>query len=311
MTQTYIGFDFGGTTIKHGVVDVDGHILTKAAIPTPKDQASILTAVSTIVAQYRKDYPEACAIGISMPGIVRKDGYLITAGAIQCLYQTDFGHLVEQACGLPTTVENDANAAAIAEQWLGAARGVHDYLCVVLGTGVGGGIVINDQIYRGGHGMAGEFGWMITENYDLTTDLERHSLNATSAVVDGLCRQYTRAKRQLDPDFPRVYDARQLYAAAAGGELLAQGMLNQFYADIALGLIDLIAAFDPELILVGGGISANADFRAGLAAAVSDLKRRHKSLARIQPVIDTPVKPTQLKNDAGLLGAVYQTFHRS
>lgn len=305
--SNYLGFDFGGTTVKYGIVDDFGKILTKDAFDTPKQRDEIIQKVTTI-AKAAQNTHNVMSIGVSMPGVVQANGYLTTAGAIKCLYETNFKTLVETATGLQTTIENDANAAAIAEHWLGAAQGISNYLCLVLGTGFGGGIVINHQVYRGGHGMAGEFGWMVTKDYQLTRDIEQSSLNVTSAIVDGLCLQYTKAMREVNTDYPRVRDARVIFQAANKGEQLAKIILTQFYYDLATGIIDLIAAFDPEVILIGGGISANSDFIKGLENAVNDLKRRHKSLARLAGVIDTPVRAAGLSNDAGLIGAVYQSM---
>lgn len=305
----YIGFDFGGTTIKPGVVNEKGEIIEKTAFPTPKSRDALLDSLMKTIKDYQQRY-QISAIGISSPGIVQSDGRLMTAGAITCLNGVNLKPILEKQTNLPVSIENDANAAAIAEHWIGAAQGVNDYLCLVLGTGVGGGIVINGQIYRGRHGMAGEFGWMVTKNFSLTENMENKSLNATSAVVDGLCLRYTKAKRQIKPRFRRVKDARIIFKAASDGDKLAQSMLEEFYHDLSVGLIDLMACFDPELILIGGGISASAEFADGLITALSDMKTRHKSLYRIRTELDIPVIPAKLSNDAGLIGAVYQSFHK-
>ncbi|MFP9075389.1 ROK family protein, partial [Enterococcus faecalis] len=95
-----------------------------------------------------------------------------------------FKTTLEECCGLTVSVENDANAAAIAEKWIGNAQSFSNYLCLVLGTGVGGGIVINDQVYRGAHGMAGEFGWMVIDALPSTGNSEEVSINRKAAVVD-------------------------------------------------------------------------------------------------------------------------------
>lgn len=306
----YVGFDIGGTTIKHGVVDEKGQIIVQSATETPEQRDEFITELADIIHDYQHDY-QIEAIGVCSPGIVQKDGYLLTAGAIKCLYGVNLKHELENRVGLTVTVENDANAAAIAEHWLGAAIGIDNYLCLVVGTGFGGGIVINGQIYRGGHGMAGEFGWMLTKDLDFTEDIEKKSLNVTSAVVGGLCYQYSQAKKQVQPDFKTIKDARIIFRAAHEGEKLAQMILNQFYYDLATGIVDLTASFDPELILVGGGISANSEFIENLQYAVDDLETRHQSIHAVKETAIAPVKPAKLLNNAGLIGAVYQIFHKN
>ncbi len=280
-------------------------ILEKSALPTATTAPAILNDLHQVIESYTEKYqPEG--IGVSIPGIVQKNGFLTTAGAIRSLYGFDLKAALMKLTKLPIHIDNDANTAAIAEQWIGSARGCENYLCLVLGTGFGGGIVINDQIYRGAHGMAGEFGWMVTKEIDLTQDLEAKSLNQSSAIVGGLCRQYTLARQQIEPDYPGTQDAREILTAAKQGEKLARVTLDNFYYDLGIGIIDLMACFDPEVVLVGGGISVNQEFVTELVATVNDLKMRHQSLNRIHDLIDIPVKPAKLVNDAGLVGAAYQ-----
>ncbi|MFD1465837.1 ROK family protein [Lapidilactobacillus mulanensis] len=304
----YVGFDIGGTTIKHGVVDESGQIIVKSSIETPQERDLFITTLADLVKTYQLKYAIE-AVGVCTPGIVQKDGYLLTAGAIKCMYGVNLKTELEKQINLSVTVENDANAAAIAEHWLGAAVGIDNYLCLVIGTGFGGGIVINGQIYRGAHGMAGEFGWSITQDIDLTKDLEEKSLNVTSAVVGGLCYQYSQSKIQVDPTFKPIKDARIIFEAAHNGETLAKIVLNKFYYSLATGILNLTANFDPEVILIGGGISANQEFNENLQAAVKDLETRHRSIHAVMDQAIAPVKSTKLLNDSGLIGAVYQIFH--
>lgn len=306
----YVGFDIGGTTIKHGVVDETGKIVVQAAVDTPSDREEFIELLAKIVKQYQAIYSIE-AVGVCTPGIVQKDGYLLTAGAIKSMYGVNLKHELEKRTDLTVSVENDANAAAIAEHWLGAAVGIDNYLCLVIGTGFGGGIIVNGQVYRGGHGMAGEFGWMVTKDYRLTEDIEESSLNATSAVVGGLCHQYSLAKQQVDPKFKTIKDARLIFEAAHNGELLAQTILHQFYYDLALGIVNLISCFDPQVILIGGGISVNEEFNENLQAAIQDIEVRHRSVCTVKDVAVAPVKPAKLLNNAGLIGAVYQIFHKA
>lgn len=192
--QHYIGIDVGGTTIKYGLVDHAGQIQAQGAVPTPLNKNDFLEQLTKIVTDYQAQATDLAGIGISMPGIIKNNGFLVTAGAVRSMIGVNLKAEMEQRTNLPTNVENDANAAAIAEHWLGAAQGIENYLCLVLGTGFGGGAIINNQLYRGAHGMAGEFGWMLTHDLDFTRDLEDASLNKSSAIVGGLCHTYTLAK---------------------------------------------------------------------------------------------------------------------
>lgn len=308
--QHYIGIDVGGTTIKYGLVDHAGQIQAQGAVPTPLNKNDFLEQLTKIVTDYQAQATDLAGIGISMPGIIKNNGFLVTAGAVRSMIGVNLKAEMEQRTNLPTNVENDANAAAIAEHWLGAAQGIENYLCLVLGTGFGGGAIINNQLYRGAHGMAGEFGWMLTHDLDFTRDLEDASLNKSSAIVGGLCHTYTLAKQQLDPEFERVIDARVIFQVAAAGEKLAQMTLDKFYYDLATGILNLIVCYDPEVVLIGGGISANPTFIHDLNAALTDLELRHVSVSEVKDQTIAQIKPAKLMNNAGIIGAVYQAMQR-
>lgn len=308
--QYYIGIDVGGTTIKYGLVDQAGHIQNHQSVATPLAKPAFLQQLTDIVQGYQARQSEIMGLGISMPGIIQNNGFLLTAGAIRSMVGVNLKAEMEQRTQLPTNIENDANAAAIAEHWLGAAQGIENYLCLVLGTGFGGGAVINNQLYRGAHGMAGEFGWMLTKELNLTRNLEDASLNVSSAIVGGLCHNYNLAKREVDPAAPWLTDARAIFMAAEQGEHLAQVILNQFYYDLATGILNLIVCYDPEVVLIGGGVSANPEFIKHLNAALADLELRHHSVAAVKSKAIAPIKPAKLQNNAGIIGAVYQVMRR-
>ncbi|WP_125709998.1 ROK family protein [Lacticaseibacillus porcinae] len=301
--HNYVSFDIGGTTIKYGLVTGIGEILAHDAVPTPSDRAELLGVLSSVVKQYADQHPQA--IGISVPGIVQRDGFMITGGAIDCLYECPLGELVSTATGLPVHVENDANAATIAEAWLGAAQGVKDYLLLALGTGIGGGIVINGEVFRGAHGMAGEIGWNVTHEVDWTDDLEASSLNFHAAVVSGLVRRYNASLKRVDHDADEVVDARDIITLAHQGDAIATPIYHDFIVDVGIMCCNLFATLDPELILIGGGISANDQFIADLQAMVDELETRHTGLSHVKARVLGKVVAAGLRNNAGLLGAVY------
>ncbi|WDF82860.1 ROK family protein [Lacticaseibacillus pabuli] len=320
----YLGFDIGGTSIKYGVVDEKGTIVERGSFETAKDdgmaepdksvqksesqltaeRAANIDGMIKVLDQYKDQYTIA-GIGIDAPGIVRSDGYMITGGAIDSFYEFPLGETIAARSGLPTKVENDANAAAIAERWLGNARGVSDYILLALGTGIGGGIVINGKVFRGAHGMAGEIGWSVTHDPDFTQDLEAASLNFSAATVMGLVRRYNASLKQFDASAPEQRDARKIIALAHKDDQIAAPVYRQFLQDIGIMVLNLLGTFDPELVLIGGGISANETFEQDIHAMVEELLGRHESLNRIRHRVLGTVRMAGLRNDAGLLGAVY------
>ncbi|MCM8607254.1 MULTISPECIES: ROK family protein [Lactiplantibacillus] len=294
----YIGIDIGGTSIKCGLVDGNGHISRKVTRTTATTKSDIMADLVAMVQELQTDGPVA-GIGVSMPGVVQSDGFLTTAGAVTAFEQINLRDELQAQTKLPVIIENDANAAAIAEQWLGVAQNVPNYLSLVLGTGVGGALIINNQVYRGAHARSGEFGWMVVDDDDI--DIEMGTLNFRGATVIGLIRRYN----QFSTD--TVNDAREIFKRAAAGETLAEHVFHSYYYSLAKGIINLMVAFDPEIVVIGGGISANETFMTNLNATIADLHANHNSIKQLKLA---PVVPARLRNDAGMIGAVYQLIKR-
>ncbi|MFD1392290.1 ROK family protein [Lacticaseibacillus jixianensis] len=300
---TFVGFDVGGTTIKYGLVAATGEILAHGAFAT-QEAAETVDQMVEVVKGYQQAHPIA-GVGVDAPGIVTKDGYMITGGAIASFYEYPLGATLADRLHLPVKVENDANAAAIAERWLGNAQGIDDYVCLVLGTGIGGGLVLNGQVYRGSHGMAGEIGWSITHDLDFQDDLEAVSLNYSASVVTGLVRRYNLSLQHYDPKAKPEPDAAQIIALAHEDDMIAQPIYSQFLSDVVVMLMNLIGTLDPERILIGGGISQNETFMADLQARFDEYIARHKGLNGARQSFSYKIMPAGLRNNAGLIGAVY------
>lgn len=307
----YIGIDIGGTFIKFGVIDEVGKIIEKSSIPTKHDKEKLIFDITNLINQYKKKYPLILGIGVSAPGIITKEGEFVTAGSIRPLYGVNLKKEIELRCNVPTNIENDANAAAIAEQWIGNAKEIENYICLVLGTGIGGGIIINNDLFQGTHGMAGEFGWMLIRSYPLEGNLESASWNQRASVVGGLCYQYELAQKKMGTYKKTINDAREIIRKSETGDLIAKEVLKKFYQDLSVGIINLISSFDPEVILIGGGISENSDFMSNLNNSVDASIGRHESLSYIKNKGIARIIPTKLKNDAGMIGAVYQIHKNS
>ena len=208
----FIGIDVGGTAIKYGVILRTGEIVKKGQMPTIHEKEKFLQSITALIESLQQDAVIE-GVGISAPGIIQKDGTMITAGSIKPLYGINLKLELEKRVKLPVLVENDANAAAIAEKWIGNAQEVANYLCLVLGTGVGGGIVINNQVYRGAHGMAGEFGWMVIDQLPEEGNIEESSINKKTAVVGGLIRLYNLSGAAVPGIFPTILYSFQIPAA--------------------------------------------------------------------------------------------------
>jgi len=291
--QYYVGFDIGGSSIKYGLLEENGEISKKDEFKTPSDKDEVLDKMVEVVSTFIKDY-EVKAIGLSVPGVVEEDGYLTTAGAIKCLYGINIKEEIAKRTGLFVHVENDANAASIAEKWGGAAQGVANYLSLVVGTGIGGCLVVNNEIYRGAHARAGEFGWMLLDNNQ--DDLNLSTMNLQAATIIGLLRIYNLKSGE------KINDARVVYDRAEEGEYLAQTVLAKFHRKLAQGILNVAVVFDPAMVVIGGGISANKTFLKELQRAYKQLQNEHSALVDM----DFPeIVPAKFENEAGIIGAVY------
>lgn len=300
----YIGIDIGGTSIKYGLVDSQGQVSETGKCRTDHSLAGLIDSIKEIVKKYQENV-RIEGVGVSAPGIIQADGYMTTGGAIRELYGVNLKELVSEAVGLPVAVENDGNAAAVAEQWTGNAKGKKNYIVVVLGSGMGGGIVINNEVYRGAHGMAGEFGFMVTKSVS-GEDVEASSLNKTASVIGGICYQYN----LISGEKP-VYDAVQIMAKAEENDAKAVEVMDNFYHHLSIGLMNLISSFDPEVVLIGGGISANETFMPRLKQTIHEMESKHGSISGLMNKTFADVLPAKLKNNAGLIGAVYQLHKHS
>lgn len=301
----YIGIDIGGTFIKFGIVDKEGNIIEKSSLPTNHEKEVFVLEIIGLIERYQEKYPEIAGVGISAPGIIQKDGKMTTAGSIKSIYGINLKKEIESHCGLPTNVENDANAAAIAEKWIGNAQKFQNYICLVLGTGIGGGIIINGNLFQGSHGRAGEFGWMMLRKFPEEGNIETASFNQRASIVGGLCYQYQLALERIGVH-EEVTDARQILRKAEAKDPLAFEVVSAFYEDLSAGLVNLISSFDPEAILIGGAISSNPSFFAELHRVFNRTVERHESLDYIKDQGIAQIIPTKLMNDAGMIGAVYQ-----
>lgn len=291
--QYYVGFDIGGSSIKYGLLDENGEISKKDHFKTPSDKDQVLDKMAEVVSAFTKDY-KVKAIGLSVPGVVEENGFLTTAGAISCLYGINIKEEIEKRTGLFVHAENDANAASIAEKWGGTAQGIANYISLVIGTGIGGCLVVNHEIYRGAHARSGEFGWMLLD--DNQDDLNSSTMNFQAATIIGLLRIYNLKSGE------KISDARTIYERAEKGEYLAQTVLTKFHRKLAQGILNVVVSFDPSVVVIGGGISANPTFLKDLQLAYKQLQNEHGALVDM----DIPqIVPAKFLNDAGIIGAVY------
>ena len=264
-----LGLDFGGTKLAAGLVDPEGGTL-RAALKRPTPEGGAVESLEAMLALARELLAAApgpvAGVGINFGGPVDA-----AAGVVRLSHQVagwegvPLAARVEAALGLPAALENDANGQALAEQRYGAGRGQDDLVYLNLGTGVGGGVVLGGRLYAGAHGQAGEFGHMVVRPDGPRCTCGRRGCLEALCAGPAMGRRAREALEGLPPAEAAAsalarraggvsaVTGRELTALAAEGDAPAERIMGGVLADLALGLANLIAAFDPGLIVLGGG----------------------------------------------------------
>ena len=310
MKEYAFGIDLGGTTAKIGLFTTSGALLEKWEVATDTSNAGehILENLAAAVLGKMKEQniqPEQVeGVGIGVPGPVLDSSIV----PIVCANLGGWGERNVSAQlsglldGLKVLVGNDANVAALGEIWMGAAKGAKNAVMVTLGTGVGGGVVVNGKVIDGVHGAGGEIGH-ITVN--------RHETAVCGCGKRGCLEQYSSAtgvvrcmKKLLDenPDTPCVlrgteFAAKDVFDAARNGDALAAREVDEMSDTLGMALANIASTVDPEAFLVGGGVARAGD------VLFAPLNKHFQEYA-FKSCRETPIKQASLGNDAGIYGAV-------
>lgn len=303
-----IGIDIGGTRVKAGVVDLDGHVLERVSRDTPTTSpAAVLDAIGDIVARLRQNH-HVTTLGIGAAGFVDATQSTVLFSPHLAWRHEPLRDAVQRRTRLSVLVDNDANAAAWAEWRFGAAQNEEAMICLTLGTGIGGSLVIDGRPHRGRFGIAGEFGHMIVVPGGRACECGNHGCLEQYASGNALIRDARAAvergedygKRLLervDGDLEQV-NGLVVCALAREGDEDAIGSLEEVGSWLGIGIANLAAAFDPGLFVVGGGVS-DAD---GLLLEPARAAFRRTLTGRgFRP--EALIVRAHLGNDAGMIGA--------
>ena len=300
-----VGVDVGGTKIAAGVVDDTGRIVEKLRKASPTtDELSLLEAIREVVGELRTRH-DITAVGVGAPGFIGADRRTVLFTPNLPWRDEPLAELLERVLDLPVLIENDANAAAWAEFVFGAGTGVPDQLLLTLGTGVGGGLVLGGEIYRGGHGVAAEVGHLTVVRDGIPCGCGRHGCLEQYASGSALVREARsaaatgRAPALLEAaggDVSLVTGAMVTEQARAGTPE-AVALFEEMGEALAVGIGSLIAVLDPSLVMLGGGVSEAGDLI--LAPTTAALDRELTGGAH-RP--GPEIRLAALGNDAGLIG---------
>jgi glucokinase len=305
-----IGVDVGGTKVAGGVVDEHGTVLASNRRSTPaEDPAGTRDTIAEVAAELAREHPEATAIGIGAAAWIDAAGSTVLFAPNLAWRDEPLRDYVSKQVGLPTVLENDANVAAWAEFRFGAARHADDSMVMItVGTGIGGGIVLNGKLWRGANGIAGELGHiqMVPEGHPCGCGrlgcLEQYaSGNALVRFARAGARQEPERGAQLlelAGGDPLKITGRQITEAARAGDGVAKDAFAQIGYWLGVAMTDLAQAFDPQVLVVGGGVIDAGDLLMGPTQQTyaDQLKQRGRF-----PVAD--VVAAQTGSTAGVLGA--------
>ena len=299
----YLGVDLGGTNIKAALVNSEGEILCEANTPTnlPRPAEAVCDDIAALCLQLAEG-KDVAGVGVGCPGTV--DGGTVLYSNNLDWHDFAMEEYLAQKTGLPVAVGNDANVAALGEQWRGGGRGFDNIVMVTLGTGVGGGIIMNGKILTGENGAAGEIGHITVNPKETLTCgcgckgcLEQYS-SATGVIR--LAKERLEASdkpSELRKFADDEIGGKEVFDAYKAGDELAAEAVDEFAAYLGMGLGNVASVVDTQAFVIGGGLSKNGPI-------VIELIKKQYEKNVMFALKNTEFRLAELGNDAGMYGAV-------
>ena len=297
--------DLGGTHLRAALVDDTGRILKQLKQETPKGDSAdcIINALANAAEQWSDEKQRVVATSIMVPGAVDSDkAVVLQAPNLPSLVNFGLKAALEQRLGWPVFLENDANAAAVGEMWLGAARSCRDVMSVTLGTGVGGGLILDGKLWRGSHGSGGEIGHTTVDPF---SGLRCKCGNTGCLELFASATAIVRMTRESLSQFPETrltsveLCAKRVYEAGREGDELALDVFKRFGMYLGIGLANIINLIDPQIIVITGGAANGWDLFAG------EMYRQVEERAFRATAQQVRIARAECGDNAGLLGAAW------
>lgn len=301
----YIGIDIGGMSIKAGAVAGDGKILEKYAVKTPfDDKDALCEAILESVRGLLKKLPGGEmpeGIGIGAPGVCdRENGILVYANNIK-YDNANIREYLNRHFDVPVLIENDANCAALGEYY--ASGSADNFVFITLGTGVGGGIVINRSLYLGTNGAGAELGHHVTHADGRLCNCGRRGCWEAYASVSALIELTRAHSAEIGLLEQTEIDGRTAFDLARAGNAAAQKVRDMWIGEVAAGVVNMINIFQPDEIVIGGAISNEGDTLLNPIREAAERDGYAEGQESIQP--KTQINISRLKSDGGIIGAAF------
>ncbi|MEK6337226.1 MAG: ROK family protein [Acidobacteriota bacterium] len=305
-----IAADLGGTHLRVATVDEGGRIHFRLKQNTPRAETPevIVDALVSAARTCEEQSPDADvrAVSVVIPGLVNvATGVIVRVPNVGGLDGFQIVEVLRQRLGRPVILENDANAAAVGEMWQGAGRGKRTLVCLTLGTGVGGGIILDGKLWRGVTDTAGEIGHSSVEVFGPPCNCGSRGCLEVYASATGIVRMTREALSKHPHSILREkaeLTAKEVYRAGVQGDELALEVFHRMGMYLGVGLANLVNILNPELIVIGGGVAGGWDLFA------KDMNEQIATRAFPVPARHVKVVPAECGDDAGLLGAAWLGF---
>jgi glucokinase len=310
-THYALGIDLGGTKTAVALVSTEGAILHRLTEPTVQTGSEagitqILHLVRDILDETGVAQADVLGVGIGLPAVIDQRTDLVRWGPnLPGWHDVPLRAILERELRLPVRVEYDGHTAVLAEWWQGAARGCHSAAVVIIGTGVGGGIIVEGQLIRGLNGMAGAVGWFPMTSHSPDLNQDARAVGHWDSLVGG--PGIVRRTRALLSEYPTSSLARRsplaahdVFDADANGDPLARRIIDDTADMVGLGIAGIVSLLNPEIIILGGGIGALRGER--LIPRAAEVVRRWSQPVSADSVVITA---SRLRADGGTLGAAY------
>ncbi len=314
-----IGVDLGGTKILTALVDGAGRVVQRHRVPTPREgPAAVVEAIAGTVdavlqgtAVHR---PQPTGIGVGSPGpLDPRAGIVLEPPNLPGWHDVPLARMLSDRLGMITHIEHDANAAALAEWWIGAGRGIRDLVYVTISTGIGGGIILGDVLLQGHSGTAGEIGHTTIDVDGPRCGCGRPGHLEAMASGPAIARMAAEASGTgqrtvvlaMAGGDPSRITAEMVEEAARQGDVVARAVLARAGFYIGVGVANLLNLLNPRRVIIGGGVSKAGELLFG------SIRRTVSELAFEHPARDAEIVPAALGDDVGAIGAAAVVFARS
>ena len=306
----YIGIDLGGTNIAAGIVNEFGKVLLKKSISTRKERfpeeivKDIIKIVESLIEESFFSKVDILGLGIGIPGVADEEGVVTTCVNLNW-HNVPLKKPVEDALGIPVFIGNDGNLAALAEYRLGIMKDFETGVFITLGTGVGGGIIIDGKIISGRRNIGGEIGHMIVGENFYTCNCGRNGCLETFASSTAIIKYVTHLISSgeksclmeiVEGDISKI-DGKTVFKCAQQGDEVSLKAINRFIKYLSIGIVNIILMISPDIFAIGGGLSEGGEF------FIDDLKKQVNKMIYFEMIPAPKIEIATLKNDAGIIGA--------